>query len=369
MQVVTDAGMNPHSAVRVLIKAGDVRRRRRILARPPKIPGVMPLGPPEETILNWQQLDVQPNLPTQALPEQQTRRRRSYNRRSEIPMPADDTQRSINDLSDDFVKEFRRFWSAILGRDVGDDDRASFQWKSQLRSPRNPSPTQKMAAHWRSTGKILAENAAKCRKSPLHPPLVDIWKLMDQHDGRFQEICKSDSDYLTKCKNEHTEWGTEMRLVASKMAISGRSDPTQLARMSAQALKRANKHEAAFRNETKQMVRDKLNTGASWTSNGTKLPGTNAFRMLKGPAGWAKPSVADSGYNSIAPRDEELESDEHDLLHNWDETPHQQHEALLSDQGDIECTADAWAALWEEHATPFLPPHGPIPSALPLLTG
>ena len=138
VQVVTDAGMNPHSAVRVLIKAGDVRRRRRILARPPKIPGVMPLGPPEETILNWQQLDVQPNLPTQAPPEQQTRRRRSYNRRSEIPMPTDDTQRSINDLSDDFVKESRRFWSAILGRDVGDDDRASFQWKSQLRSPRNP---------------------------------------------------------------------------------------------------------------------------------------------------------------------------------------------------------------------------------------
>ena len=49
IQVIKDAGTNPHYPVRLLLHANAARRFRRRLIRPPHIPGKLPLGPRSET--------------------------------------------------------------------------------------------------------------------------------------------------------------------------------------------------------------------------------------------------------------------------------------------------------------------------------
>ena len=48
VQVIQDVGTSPHQPVRLLIQAGAARRFRRQIAKPPLVPGKLPLGPMDE---------------------------------------------------------------------------------------------------------------------------------------------------------------------------------------------------------------------------------------------------------------------------------------------------------------------------------
>ena len=61
VQKITDRGINHHSAVRILLKAGNIRRRRRVLQKPPRVPGIMPQWPQPQQIHDWQESDKQPH--------------------------------------------------------------------------------------------------------------------------------------------------------------------------------------------------------------------------------------------------------------------------------------------------------------------
>ena len=366
VQKITDGGINPHSAVRILLKDGNIRRRRRALKRPPKVPGILPLGPQPQTIHDWQERDAPPPPATTSGAPVPTRQRwnKTTNYCTEASNGTSPAQAKVDEDATSWVREARRYWSAITGNDLGDDDRASLVWTPLLRPPQQPGNDLMHAAHWRSTGKALAEIAAWARNHTATAQLIPLWTAIHDHTGRQDGLHEATAEQI----KESADWVEMARQLAGEAAVKGSMAPADAARLSARALKVANLAEKRHRESAKQQIRDYFDAGSSYCQiRDVKMPGTNAFRMIREPTGWAKAGVGSSTYNSAAPRDDQC-CDEGANSRHWDETqPAPSSPRLLSDQGDIESTADGWAALWQEGKHPFLPPSGHLPSDLPLL--
>ena len=158
VQKATDAGTNPHAACRILLRANDTRRRRRIPKKCPRVPGTLPVGPPtqqmQDCIANG---TVPPAL--DPVPDDVSRLDcRNKSRPPKRPIPrADvpDDQRSVDEAADDWTSSARAYWSNLLGYSLGSSDQAEFKWAATApnREYDRAFPQLATASTWRSTGR------------------------------------------------------------------------------------------------------------------------------------------------------------------------------------------------------------------------
>ena len=132
-------GTSPHSGVRILLRVGATRRRRRAIKKPPLVPAVFPTGPLGET--------ETAGLATVAVDDNVQRQ-----------TPIDTEEQSAS-----WVRHARTYWSTLLGRDLWHDDQAKFIWKQN--KAKMPPRELQLTILWRSIGKEAAQTAHTIRRT------------------------------------------------------------------------------------------------------------------------------------------------------------------------------------------------------------
>ena len=136
-QVLTDAETNPHCAVRLLIKSGNTRRLTRQIQRPSLIPGKLPSGPKLEDFY-------------------QRHHRQASDNGGSSRMDSLTRSEDVESCAAEWVKVSRKFFSDMLGRDVGDDDQAVFKWRtSQSHTSTKAGALTSEAAAWRAATRFI----------------------------------------------------------------------------------------------------------------------------------------------------------------------------------------------------------------------
>ena len=216
VQLSSNAGTNPHQAVRLLIKAGTARRFRRQIAKPTHIPGRLPAGPYDEPT---HQLFCRPQSDDHS----------------------SDT-RGAEEHAKDWVAKARGTFARILGKDVGEDGRARVVWTDKASAPRRTdSPSQHIAATWRSVGNATHKLAAAIRKH--HAADGADTRIGPLFWGTYQTaeaLMKSDKMELTR--EECKEWLAAFSNLRTNAVVPSQIPPQSVARQAALALKMAQRH-------------------------------------------------------------------------------------------------------------------------------
>ena len=264
----------------------------------------------------------------------------------------------LSAVADEWVCQARAVWGQLLGRDVGKSDTPRFIWKapSSRRDQEKSFPDLVRASYWRSAGRTLAGLAAKIRKDPSLFRLIDHWAVVNQLDDDLRsadEVSHSESDIA-----KEKEWLASTKESLGEFARLDRLPPTPISKASAIALRMANAHEERYRKIVKDEARRNLEEGSTYVKRtNLRLPGAAAFRLLRGPAGWAKPMTGPSRYNDYREDDDDVTGVDDQLTDGQgDDDGSLSEHVLLAEQAEVDATADMWAALWKEGQEPFLPP-------------
>ena len=164
VQVLSNAGTFPHKPVRLQLAAAKARRLGRRIRKPKLVPGLLPAGPPTKQYVD-DHLSAPP--PQQQQQQQQTTTTPAGTVTAAVTTfspnaPNDD----IEAMAQRWVAKSRQIFSDRLGKDLGDDDRASFSHDAR-RTDSAASVTSE-AARWRSAGNMLHALAAHWRKLHSH---------------------------------------------------------------------------------------------------------------------------------------------------------------------------------------------------------
>ena len=133
VQLVDDAGVFPHAAVRLLIRANEPRRLRRCLAKSPHVPAIFPDGPHTEALQQVlsgerQGLTEEERTALTDTPASWSRRI-GWRTRAIVERIRTKNLSEVDALCHKWTTTSRNVFSALLGRDVGTSDEARFAWR------------------------------------------------------------------------------------------------------------------------------------------------------------------------------------------------------------------------------------------------
>ena len=302
---------------------------------------------------------------------------RMFEAAAEDKSSADSSSASIIGIeaaAEAWVSSYRKLFSAVLGRKLGESDVASFKWTQNGPGRRHEGPAaQSRAAAWRSVGNGTHQLATAIRNHrtaaaaaavatatadlTASPSLATrFWNLHRLTDRQLGATGEGGAD------DEQPEWINTLVNLYNNAASAEAIAPDDMSRLAARAMKSAHLLDDVAAKERRAAFLEWLDGGATHSRLGrNKLPGRAASRFIRGPSGWSPTVRHNTNYNkaqkqfSDDPDEKPVRDEDGDI-----DAPH----GLLNRQGDIELEADKWAKLWRENGEKFCPPPGRMQSEL-----
>ena len=306
---MTDGGFNPHHPVRLILRGDGRRKLIRELAKPTKIPGILPKGPlnkpaewPKEKM---EDMDVDGKLST-------------WYTRIRATLRSLSTDGKPNKLAT-----------------------AQTRWAPALKKPAE----QEAGATWKSeTWRILARRFTEVANL-LHRNSMDTTAIITMHTRKARARVNSakkaqDEKHLMQAWLDAAEYATAEQLV---LLVKVADRWAEVAEREAK-VKDAKDWKAWACNEQK-------------CKSGRRLPSRAAFQWARSPSGWAKAIMGGQQCEDAVPDD--LQHLEYSLEDNLVADGAEQGSsriwtreelAPLGAQAEVDKTADEWAALWAEGA-------------------
>jgi len=312
---VADAGLNPHSPVRLLLSGDGRRHLTRQLVRPLAVPGALPYGPLP------QPQDVSHLMPTSV------------------------DQVSIDAAAQGWVDAARKEWASLSG-DPAEVGPPRFRWGAATGPlAEQHAGATALSALWRSLSRRVVECADvldKCRPEGL--PLVGkhLYKAtVAVRSAPFDEADRS----------------VALAWVDAARAHAHELDSLALRKLSAIAAQRASKMERHQKYCKDVAWKNGLAEGGagSW---GSARPSRAAFQWVRGSAGWTRSPVGLVSQNDDVAADDDDPDDCPEHLVDLQGVSGRCWQApgaspaplrtVLCDQADVEAEAGGWAKLWRE---------------------
>ena len=322
VQRITDAGLSPHSPVRLLLR-GDARRPMvRRLVRPPRIEGALPHGPANDP-------DKYPKLRHAALDGS-----------------------DINSACAEWYACARAEVASLTGLPQS-HHAATFKWSPAAGAPaKRTLGATPLSVTWR----VLAQRAEYAAASFARDDLVTARAHVSKLIATGRHVAKKAPDNVKAAL-------TSVATTCAKVALTGSSF---MFKSIANALRRkAVVLEVKARDNRLKAWREWL----GWDPGRRKFPfapSRDAYRWIRSPTGWAPSVVAPEVCNDAIPD----EGDECTLdLSGIGTTALGSQLIPISDQAQVEREASEWAKQWavdEPYSPPCFPPE--LLCGLPLVT-
>ena len=323
VQRIDSVGAAPHYPVRLLIRGDAHRLMVRRLVKPPRVPAVLPHGPPSQT----------PEYGLLATP------------------PPDASTEQIASNIHNWYNQARSEWNSLSG-DTAQHKPAYFRWEPVVRKQANGPPgTDRISISWCKLA-MHAREIARVLTRTNGPPDSSGYALL--HDS----LVAASRLHWKLPKSARAEAGTSIsRQAQSLFHATTHGSPAWATSIANCAMKNAQKVEQANCRQRTRAWREKLGIGSGDTSGFGSRPGSNAYRWLKGPAGWALSTMgSDSWHDGIPSENRTADSNDEDtnvvedddaLLIRYNEHAAKR-QTPLADQAAVDAERSKWASLWKE---------------------
>ena len=332
VQLVSDTGTFPHAGVRLIVRAGQTRRCRRVAVKPTRIPGTMPHGPRSAELTARDGLGAMGPMPRwHVLPGEQ----------------------GIEAMAAKWEHDAREYLCVATGRTMTTHSDVAFKWKpiNTAQHAKTPAATC-TAAKWRSAANAVNRCVATARREGRSLDVAELWNTY-RSAARLLGA-RGTAEAMAEAASTDEDATAKQLLKAYAEAAAGKEVPyAVLTALAAQALRHAREHDKKAVRQARENFKEWLSADNAGMSQDTRLrPAKRAFAFVRSSRGWGTRPRGKNAYNRT-----EDENDD-DVTPDDPSDTCGQHEAdvPLSLQGEVELEADRWASLWQEGQPSFDPP-------------
>ena len=328
VQRLEDAGMNPHSPSRLILR-GDARRHAvRKLVRPPKVEPLLPSGP--------------------------SRPPPSYEQVHLLAGSAD----SLGEAMEAWYSTARQEFGDLAGKTLG-HFRSDFKWGSPVAIVRQPwAGTTEVSSMWRNLAMRAAEASKILHRTEVGSP-TPVVVLNHSHAAHLA------SNSLCKSARAEVQQAVDAWAKAFDNALHNAS-PHWMHSLHTLAVIRASKLEDQVACSRIKAWRSRIGALPP-EMGGAKAPTKAAYRWVKGTNGWRPSQIGAIEANDAVPMEDDCpEGIESGIGQVVPSSGSMQEVGRipLSDQAAVDIEAEKWAALWLEKEKYTQPSYGLSSEAL-----